>query len=386
MQSKWKIIHAIYALQVVVLLISGWLLSSPAIRESLSKFHVYFREAHIATGFILVISMIGIVCRMPRNVWKTGNINYPLAVILSFAMAVTGMMLVFGIDFGGEISVHSLHRYNAWTVTVALLLHVASVYLVGRQESLSESQIVGKNDMMPVTNRRMFINWLIALGAIVGVGSITKFLQGDDAPKSEGMAIQYKDCNKMQPLPVPSLGSIPPIGGGHKGEFEVFTVTEIPCSHSETWQFAISGLVERPLEMTWKQFLNLPRKVQVSNFHCVTGWSVYDVTYEGVSISALLEVVGGKPDGRFLKFTSSDGVYTSALSVEQAKMSDVMMVVLMDGEPIPSSLGGPVRLIVPQMYAYKGVKWLTTIEVLENPHMGFWETRGYENDAWVSKK
>ena len=379
-------IHAIYALQVFVLLSSGWLLSSPALRGSLSEFHAYFREAHITTGFILVVSMIGIVWGIPRKIWRNRNINYPIAVLLSVTMAVTGMMLVFEIDFGGEVPVHSLHRYSAWTVIVALLLHIVLAYLVGKQENLGENQIVGKTDGMPITNRRLFINWLIALGAIVGFGSITKLLQGDDTPKSGGISKQYKDCNKMQPPPVPSLGSIPPIGGGHKGNFEVFTVTEVPCSHSETWKFTISGLVERPLELTWKQFLDLPRMVQVSNFHCITGWSVYDVTYEGISISALLEVVGAKPDGRFIKFTSSDGVYTSALSVEKAKMSDVMMVVLMDGEPIPSSLGGPVRLIVPQMYAYKGVKWLTSIEVLANSYTGFWESRGYENDAWVSKK
>ncbi|MBC8014409.1 MAG: molybdopterin-dependent oxidoreductase [Sporomusaceae bacterium] len=379
-------IHALYALQVVILLISGWLLSSPALRGSLSEFHIYFRDAHVSTGFLLVVSMIGIVWGMTRNISRSRSISYPLAVLLSITMAVTGMMLVFGMDFGGQVSVHSLHRYNAWTVTVALLLHVALGYLFGKQEILSEKQIADNKDRMPVTNRRLFINWLIALGAIVGIGSITKLLQGDNAPRSEGMSVQYKDCNNMQPPPVPSLGSLPPIGGGHKGKFEVFTVTEIPCSHSGNWQFVISGLVESPLELTWKQFLDLPRKVQVSNFHCITGWSVYDVTYEGVSISALLEAAGAKPDGRFIKFTSSDGVYTSALSIEQAMMSDVMMAVLMDGEPIPSSLGGPVRLIVPQMYAYKGVKWLTAIEVLANPYMGFWETRGYKNDAWVSKK
>jgi len=60
-----------------------------------------------------------------------------------------------------------------------------------------------------------------------------------------------------------------------------------------------------------------------------------------------------------------------------------MIAVLMDGQPIPSDLGGPARLLVPQMYAYKGVKWLTAIELISEPHIGFWESRGYENDAWV---
>jgi DMSO/TMAO reductase YedYZ molybdopterin-dependent catalytic subunit len=62
-----------------------------------------------------------------------------------------------------------------------------------------------------------------------------------------------------------------------------------------------------------------------------------------------------------------------------------MVAVLMDGKPIPQKLGGPVRLIVPQMYAYKSVKWLQGIELIEKEHMGYWEVRGYDNDAWVDR-
>ena len=60
-----------------------------------------------------------------------------------------------------------------------------------------------------------------------------------------------------------------------------------------------------------------------------------------------------------------------------------MVAVLIDGKPIPSDLGGPARLIVPQMYAYKGVKWVNGIELVQKPHIGYWESRGYDNDAWV---
>lgn len=66
-------------------------------------------------------------------------------------------------------------------------------------------------------------------------------------------------------------------------------------------------------------------------------------------------------------------------------MEDVIVAVLMDGQLIPQKLGGPVRLIVPQMYAYKSVKWLKAIELIEEEHVGYWEARGYDTDAWVGK-
>ena len=63
-----------------------------------------------------------------------------------------------------------------------------------------------------------------------------------------------------------------------------------------------------------------------------------------------------------------------------------MAAVLIDGGEIPSDLGGPVRLVVPQMFAYKAVKWLVGMELVAAPHKGYWEERGYPVDAWIKPK
>jgi DMSO/TMAO reductase YedYZ molybdopterin-dependent catalytic subunit len=117
----------------------------------------------------------------------------------------------------------------------------------------------------------------------------------------------------------------------------------------------------------------------------VTGWSVYHVTYEGIPLSQFLDMAKVKSKARYVKLYSGDGVYTDTLTLEQARLEDVMVAVLMDGQLIPQKLGGPVRLIVPQMYAYKSVKWLKAIELIEEEHVGYWEARGYDTDAWVGK-
>lgn len=121
----------------------------------------------------------------------------------------------------------------------------------------------------------------------------------------------------------------------------------------------------------------------MSDFHCVTGWSVYKNTWEGIKLKDLLSQAGVKPTAKTVKFYSGDGVYTDTLTLEQADMDDVLVAVMHDGRPIPSDLGGPVRLIVPKMFAYKSVKWLNRIELIEGDHTGYWEQRGYSNDAWV---
>ena len=145
----------------------------------------------------------------------------------------------------------------------------------------------------------------------------------------------------------------------------------------------MSGLVDKPQSFGWDDFLKLPRVVQVSDFHCVEGWSVYRITYEGVKLSDLFERVGVSPQAKYVKFLSAEKIYTDSLSLEQARLPDVMAAVLLDGKAIPSDLGGPLRLLMPQMFAYKAVKWLTGMEFIDSPHKGYWEVRGYPVDAWI---
>ncbi|MFR9711931.1 molybdopterin-dependent oxidoreductase [Paenibacillus sp. MB22_1] len=199
--------------------------------------------------------------------------------------------------------------------------------------------------------------------------------------------IIYHSLTRTKWLKEPARRSIKPearpVGGGAQGHFRVYTVTDIPSFSNENWSFTIDGLVNNKFKWSWEDFLKLKRKVQVSNFHCVTGWSVYNNTWEGIPLRELLQKAGVKPNAKTVKFYSGDGVYTDTLTLDQANMDDCMVAVMHDGKPIPSDLGGPVRLIVPKMYAYKSVKWLNRIELIEGEHVGYWEQRGYSNDAWV---
>jgi DMSO/TMAO reductase YedYZ molybdopterin-dependent catalytic subunit len=220
----------------------------------------------------------------------------------------------------------------------------------------------------------------------VGIGAAWKWLgQKAATVKSETLDV-FAQCNKMAPAPIPLPGSSPPKGGGYTGRFNVYKIDpQIPCATNADWKFTVTGLVDKPQSFRWEDFLKLPRVVQVSDFHCVEGWSVYSVTYEGVRLSDLLERVGVRPQAKYVKFYSAESVYTDALSLEQARLPDVMAAVLLDGQEFPSDLGGPVRLVVPQMFAYKAVKWLTGMELVDAPHKGYWEARGYPVDAWVKK-
>lgn len=237
----------------------------------------------------------------------------------------------------------------------------------------------------PLYTRRAFIRSAVGVGLAVTLGPTFVSWVGRNLKIDNSIdSMLENDPNRMVPLPQPLSASSPPIGGGAEGHFRVYTVTPIPSFSNANWSFRIDGLVERAQVWNWEQFVKLARTVQVSDFHCVTGWSVYKNTWEGISLAQLLKQAGVKPEAHSVKFYSGDGVYTDAITLDQAQMEDIMVAVMHDGKPIPADLGGPVRLVIPQMYAYKSVKWLNRIELIDSEHIGYWEERGYDKDAWLT--
>src|SRR3954465_13466952 len=146
------------------------------------------------------------------------------------------------------------------------------------------------------------------------------------------------------------------------------------------WQLSVEGAVEEPVTLSWKEFIALPQTKDVSDFHCVTTWSKMDVSWEGVQLSAVLALARPTAAATHLITHAYDG-YTTNLPLEEALKDDVLRVHTAEGQPLPVEHGGPVRIITPQLYAWKGAKWIHHIEVLTRDRLGYWELRGYSNTA-----
>ena len=153
-----------------------------------------------------------------------------------------------------------------------------------------------------------------------------------------------------------------------------------PSVSLKDWTLTVGGPIERPLVWSWEEFLGQPRVRTVSDFHCVTSWSTFDNPWEGVSFRHLISIVRPFPTARFVLFSSYDG-YTVNLPLDACDDDDVLMVDTWKGLPLTKEHGGPVRVIVPKRYAWKGAKWLKTITFAEEDKPGFWEVRGYSNTA-----
>ena len=168
--------------------------------------------------------------------------------------------------------------------------------------------------------------------------------------------------------------------------WRIYTVAaSMPRFDPATWRLAIDGLVDRPQTLDYEQLLGLPAAEQVSTFHCVTGWTVSNVHWRGVRFADLLAEARPHPEASVLTFTSAEHPYVDTLTTGQANLADVMLAYEMDGKPLSRPHGAPVRVVIPDMYGYKGVKWVERITLGAQAEPGYWEQRGYDTDAWVGR-
>jgi DMSO/TMAO reductase YedYZ molybdopterin-dependent catalytic subunit len=181
--------------------------------------------------------------------------------------------------------------------------------------------------------------------------------------------------------PIESLVPLVPSGG-----WRIYTVSgSLPRFDERTWRLKIGGEVRRPVEYTYRQLLALPKVEQVSTFHCVTGWTVEDVHWGGVRLHDVLAAAEPQATAHAIQFESFEKPYVDSLTLDQASLGDVMLAYEMDGRQLPRAHGAPLRLVIPEMYGYKNVKWLSGINLVPRALDGYWEQLGYDRDAWVGR-
>jgi len=146
------------------------------------------------------------------------------------------------------------------------------------------------------------------------------------------------------------------------------------------WDFRVYGEVETPLTLTWPELNELPQETMTQDIHCVTRWSRFDVTFEGVHWNTIEPLVEPLPSAHFVVAHAEEG-YTANVPISFLRDPLSLLATHADGEPLTSEHGGPLRLVIPRKYFWKSAKWLRGIELTANDRPGFWERYGYHNDA-----
>jgi DMSO/TMAO reductase YedYZ molybdopterin-dependent catalytic subunit len=177
------------------------------------------------------------------------------------------------------------------------------------------------------------------------------------------------------------LGNLLPVGG-----WRIYTISgTMPLFDPSSWRLEIDGLVKHPRSLSYDELRALPKVQQTSTFHCVTGWTVKNVRWGGVRFQHLFDLVQPLPAATAVRFVSLERPYVDSLTIEQLHLPDAMLAYEMGGRPLSRPHGAPARVVLPEMYGYKGVKWLTRMELVARQPEGYWERNGYDQNAWVGR-
>jgi len=152
----------------------------------------------------------------------------------------------------------------------------------------------------------------------------------------------------------------------------------------KTYTLTIDGTVENPQKLNRSDVLKLPVVESVSDFHCVEGWSVLDCKWQGIRFKEIVNLVKPRKSARSATFECADG-YTTSLTLEELSCDNVLLAYKLNDKPLEEGLGFPLRLIVPDKYAYKSALWVTRVTFTPEKELGYWEKRGYSDTADVWK-
>ncbi|MFN3346621.1 MAG: molybdopterin-dependent oxidoreductase [Candidatus Bipolaricaulaceae bacterium] len=170
-------------------------------------------------------------------------------------------------------------------------------------------------------------------------------------------------------------------------ELIVYDITPPPPLVLRHFRLRLCGAVANPRELTWEELLALPQAQVRADLHCVEGWSVANLLWEGVLGTTIAELVRPAPDVAWVLAHGRDG-YTTNIPFAHFLKSDTLLAHSLQGKPLPPEHGWPLRLVVPSLYAWKSAKYVVALEFLRELRRGYWEERGYHDvgDPWRQER
>ncbi len=168
-------------------------------------------------------------------------------------------------------------------------------------------------------------------------------------------------------------------------DFYVTSYGGTPAVDAHHWTLRIHGLVQRPFSLTYADIIRMPSIRRLLTLECIgnppDGTAIGNAEWTGLELKPLLERAGIKRNAVYAAMRAADGYYTG-VPVAELTREENWLVYRMNGEPLPREHGFPLRIFIPGKYGMKQPKWLTEIEFVDTPFIGYWEARGWSNEAW----
>ncbi|MCY0889335.1 MAG: molybdopterin-dependent oxidoreductase [Alicyclobacillaceae bacterium] len=365
--GKWPkflvTLHYYTIVSFILLVITGVALFWAPVHTVLIPYLPWILRIHILLGIVFTVTLLAPLTKLLPKGKPISRLDWWFPTVIGSAIVLTGILL-WGVSIFPDSWRAPAFRWHGWfTIILGSWLIVHAFY-----KTLGLRYPSGSLTRRYEPERRQFLRWL---GAGVGVTALVTVV--------DPLAI-------LRSLVSDSPGIKPSeVAKGIPQFAEYYTVTgQYPAMKAEDYRLRVEGEVNAPQTLTLAQLEQVAKTSETVNFQCVTGWSVHNVRWSGVRIRDLARHVGMQSTAKYVHFYSFDGVYTECLTLAQADFPEVLLATHIDGYPLPVPQGYPVRLVVPDMYGYKSIKWVSRVVFSSKPITGYWEQRGYPTNAYFS--
>lgn len=366
--GKWpKFLSRLHMYTIVsfgLLMVTGIALVNPRVHTVLIPYLPYIYQVHIILGLVFAITLIAPFLPLIPKGKSIRRLDWFMPVFLGGIIVVTGILiwLVTAFPTSWRSAGFIWHGRVSYILGIWILVH-AFYKAFGYRPAAD-----GINRKMQ-PERRAFLRWLgggllgsVLLTVVDPASLLSRLIASPESPAAGGNTIATR---------VPSFP-------------EYYTVTgQFPQVEAAKYRLTVDGLVARPVTLSLADIERLARVSENANFHCVTGWSVANLEWTGLHLSSLAKLTSPLSRVTYVNFYSFDGAYTESMRLSQALDPSVLLAYRLDGKPLRVEQGYPVRLVVPKMYGYKSIKWVSRVEFTDKPVTGYWEARGYPTEAYM---
>lgn len=192
------------------------------------------------------------------------------------------------------------------------------------------------------------------------------------------MTMSKADRIKKTRVPAvsPELSKRLPPGQVLTERFPILHEGEVPDYSLKQWNLKVFGAADKEIVLSYEDILKMPQTTITVDIHCVTRWSRFDNSFTGVKFTDFMKHIDVSPNSKYV-MVHGDQDYTANLALTDLEREDVLLAHSFDGKPLTDKHGWPLRLVVPQLYFWKSVKWIRGIEFIEENEPGFWEQNGF---------
>lgn len=326
------------------------------------------------------------------------------------ALAVS-TLIPTGIGLGLEASLAPrasiLSTPIGWLMAAGLLIvvnigYAAIVVNEARAQRYGEVPrgVSKEGERLSTPSRRGFLKKLIIAAVVLAVAAVSSkiglsLLSGQPVIRSDNpipINNQPQETDLPQPPAIFRDPRIADLVGSEVTDNRIFYRVDInpipPQLNFDQWSLKVTGKVNSPLVLNEGSLLGLATKDEYATLECVSntinppGALISNAKWTGVPLATMLDQAGISSDAKYVVFRCADG-YSVGIPLDRAMQAGALLAYKMNDEPLPKEHGFPLRAIAPGIYGMMNAKWITEIEVVDHVYLGYWQERGWSNDAKI---